>query len=273
MNLRIILSLVLLFTVPMSNACINTYAFELGGEGMDQQRANAELNSMDQQFKTHQELNDYGVMLIYAHQYEKAIQVFKEIEKTHHLLAKTAANLGTAYELNGEIEKAQYWIAQGIKRNPHIHDNSEWIHLKILDAKLAQKQNPDWINKHDVLGLDFGLSAAPKAKVEALFIQNQNLNLETILEHSKVQMDQRLRFVHNDPITAQILFNMANIEAVLFSGDEDTIWSLYQRANSTGFQNKALIEQRMNYIGSSNWYAFKRFLIGLKNTSLLCSHN
>ena len=115
MNARIIiLSFGLLFTVPASHACINTYAFDLGREGLDEQSAQAELKNLDKKFKTHQELNDYGVLLIYARQYNDAIEVFKGIEKSHPLLAKTAANLGTVYELNGDLEKAKYWINQGI---------------------------------------------------------------------------------------------------------------------------------------------------------------
>lgn len=261
----IILSFVLLFTVPASHACINTYAFDLGREGLDEQSAKAELKNLDKKFKTHQELNDYGVMLIYARQYNDAIEVFKGIEKSHPLLAKTAANLGTVYELNGDLEKAKYWINQGIKRDPNIHENSEWIHLKILDAQLEQRKNPNWIKSNDVLGLDFGYKAAPTAKVKTLDLKNHILSLENILEHSKIQMDQRLRFVNHDPISAQIIFNMANIEAVLLSGDEDDVLSLYELADSRGFVNKALIEQRIHYIRDSKWYALKRFFAEILN--------
>ena len=266
MNARIIiLSFGLLFTVPASHACINTYAFDLGREGLDEQSAQAELKNLDKKFKTHQELNDYGVLLIYARQYNDAIEVFKGIEKSHPLLAKTAANLGTVYELNGDLEKAKYWINQGIKSDPHIHENSEWIHLKILDAQLEQRKNPNWIKSNDVLGLDFGYKAAPKAKVKTLEFNNQMLSLENILEHSKIQMDQRLRFVKHDPISAQIIFNMANIETVLLSGNEDDVWSLYELADSRGFVDKALIEQRIHYIRDSKWYAFKRFFAEIIN--------
>ena len=205
------------------------------------------------------------MLLIYAHQYNDAIEVFKGIEKSHPLLAKTAANLGTVYELNGDLEKAKYWINQGIKRDSDIHENSEWIHLKILDAQLEQRKNPNWIKSNDVLGLDFGYKAAPKAKVKTLEFNNQMLSLENILEHSKIQMDQRLRFVKHDPISAQIIFNMANIEAVLLSGDEDDVWSLYELADSRGFVDKALIEQRIHYIRDSKWYAFKRFFAEIIN--------
>ena len=91
------------------------------------------------------------------------------------------------------------------------------------------------------------------------------LSLENILEHSKIQMDQRLRFVKHDPISAQIIFNMANIETVLLSGNEDDVWSLYELADSRGFVDKALIEQRIHYIRDSKWYAFKRFFAEIIN--------
>ena len=51
MNARIIiLSFGLLFTVPASHACINTYAFDLGREGLDEQSAQAELKNLDKSF-------------------------------------------------------------------------------------------------------------------------------------------------------------------------------------------------------------------------------
>lgn len=258
---KIILSFSLFFSIPSSYACINTYAFDLGRDGLDQQTAHEELKQISKKFKTHQELNDYGVLLIYAQQYNRAIEVFNEIEESHPYLAKTAANLGTAYELKGDLKQAKYWIQQGMQRDPNIHHGSEWIHIKILDAQINQLQDKQWIKHNDVLGLDFGQKAQPTAKVKSIDFNDQTFSLDEILEHSKIQMDQRLRFVEHDPISAQILFNMANIEVELLSGGEDEVWSLYELADSTGFVDKALIEKRIHYIRESKWYAFKRFVV------------
>ncbi len=50
------------------------------------------------------------------------------------------ANLGTAYELTGNDEKALELIRKAVAINPNSHYNSEWIHVRILEEKVGKKQ-------------------------------------------------------------------------------------------------------------------------------------
>lgn len=256
----------ILFTmIPLcsftTQACINTYAFEIGRAEYSQESAQDEIKKHSMRFKNVQERNDYGVLLIYAHRYQQAIEIFKQIEKQHPNLAKTAANLGTAYELAGQTEKAKYWIEQGIKRDPNIHEGSEWIHVKILDAQLQQKKDSKWIQKHDVLGLDFGQKSKPTAKIKTVHFQANHYDLDQVLAHSQIQMNQRLKFVKRDPISAQIVFNMANIEMINFNTDLDTVDVLYERALHLGYTQPKLIESRLDYFNHSKWFRFQAFFV------------
>jgi hypothetical protein len=54
-----------------------------------------------------------------------------------------AANLGTALELLGNKEEALHWIREGIRRNPQSHEGTEWLHAKILEAKIAAQKDAD----------------------------------------------------------------------------------------------------------------------------------
>lgn len=250
-----------------AHACINNYALELGSGGLTQQTAQNQLAQGDfPKSKSVEDLNDYGVLLIYAHQFDQAIKIFQDIEKSHPNLAKTAANLGTAYELAGQSEKAKYWIEQGIQRDPNIHRGSEWIHVKILDAKIQQQKDSTWIQRHDVLGLDFGQAAEPKAKVKTVQFQHKHYDLDQILLHSQTQMDQRLRFVKRDPISAQIIFNMANIEMLNYNLADKTVDLLYRRAQDIGYHNPKLIESRLDYFQHSKWFRFKAFFVNAYQT-------
>ncbi|CAM9188565.1 tetratricopeptide repeat protein [Acinetobacter bereziniae] len=251
----------------VTHACINNYVLELGSDGLDQQTAQNQLAQGDfPKSKSVEDLNDYGVLLIYAHQFDQAIQIFQRIEKLHPNLAKTAANLGTAYELAGQSEKAKYWIEQGIQRDPNIHQGSEWIHVKILDAKIQQQKDSTWIQRHDVLGLDFGQAAEPKAKVKTVQFQHKHYDLDKILLHSQTQMDQRLRFVDHDPISAEIIFNMANIEMLNYNLADDTVDLLYRRAQDIGYHNPKLIEARLDYFQQSKLFRFKAFFVNIYQT-------
>lgn len=249
------LSLVWVLSNPVA-ACINSYAFDLGREGISQDQAKQKLAKINQkELKTYQQQNDYGVLLIYAHQYSKAIQVFQKIEKEHPNIGKTAANLGTAYELNGQLDMAQKWIQQGMQRDSNIHEGSEWIHVKILQAHIEQKTNAKWIQDHDVLGLDFGDKEYPIPYVMKAKYQDKSYRLATVLEHSKIQMNQRLQFVRaDDPIVGQILFNMANIEILERNWNDHIIATLYDLAKYSGYDNQTLLQKRANYVQQAPWY-------------------
>lgn len=243
------------------HACINSYAFDLGHSheisDIDAEEALKKINPNTIFKQPYQQINDYGVYLIYTKQYQKAIQTLERLEKMHPNLAKTAANLGTAYELNGQPEQAKIWIEKGIRLDPKIHEGSEWIHVKILDAQIQQKKNSKWIQQHDVLGLDFGREARPSANIKKAVYLDQKYNLNTVLQHSKIQMNQRLRFVSQDPLSAQILFNMGNIEVYQLNNEEWVSETLYDMAQNLGYVDVALLKQRRDYVQNSTWFAWK----------------
>ena len=126
-----------------------------------------------------------------------------------------------------------------------------------MDAQIQQKKNSQWIQQHDVLGLDFGQQERPIAKVKKAVYLDQQYNLNTVLEHSKIQMNQRLRFVSQDPLTAQILFNMANIEVYQLNNEEWVSETLYDIAENLGYSDLALLTQRRDYAKNSTWFAWK----------------
>jgi len=138
--------------------------------------------------------NDYAAALVFAGRYADAIAVLIAIERDYPEQYTTAANLGTAYELNGEVENAKVWIQKGIERNPNSHAGTEWLHLAILDAKLKLRQEPDWLKKHSVLEGQEKRTRAEK---------------ETALEY---QLNERLNFIkENDPIMCDLFYQAAQI--------------------------------------------------------------
>ena len=94
---------------------------------------------------------DYSVALIRVGRVADAIVELRAIEAAFPRRYQTAANLGTAYELDGKLELALEWIARGIERNPDSHGGTEWLHVAILQAKLKMKADPAWLSGHNVL--------------------------------------------------------------------------------------------------------------------------
>lgn len=260
---KILICLLFFANISSTFACMNTYDMELHTGYYD---VNYYLDKFKQKPPSNfEELNDYGVTLIHAKRYKEAIQIFSKLEKERKDIAQIAANLGTTYELDGQTELARHWIAQGIKRDPNIHEGSEWIHLKILDAQIAQRINSNWIKHNDVIGLNFGTKDVPKAKIKNIEVDGKKYSLSNIFTHSKAQMLQRLPFVDNDPITAQILFNMANIEVIQMHEADDAADVLYSKAANLGYIDQELLNARIYYINHSKWYKFKRFFVEIIN--------
>jgi tetratricopeptide (TPR) repeat protein len=181
--------------------------------------------------------SDYGVMLIYNGQYTKAQNIFKEIEAKKPGLYATAANLGTVNELLGQDQQAYKWIKRAIEINPKSHHGSEWIHLKILDAKVHAHGNPDYYRTHDILGLNFGSDKIPSRKVSR--------DLYKVKEQLYDQLAERLTFIKpKDPIVAQLLFDAGNITAI--TDDVKTALEVYAQAREYGYSGLT-IDKREKY--------------------------
>jgi tetratricopeptide (TPR) repeat protein len=155
--------------------------------------------------------NDYAAVLVHLGRSAEALEILKNIETEKPGKYETAANIGTAYELLGDNVSALKWIKEGIKRNPDSHGGSEWVHVKILEAKIQLATDPDWLKTHSVLGLDFGSELAPKKPKREMNPRDPRLIKEAI----KYQLQERLQFVTApNPIVADLLSDFANLIAL-----------------------------------------------------------
>jgi tetratricopeptide (TPR) repeat protein len=96
--------------------------------------------------------SDIAVNLGYLGRYTEALDILKKLQAAYPEDYTIAANLGTTYELLGKNELALQFIKKGLQLNPESHEGSEWVHVKILEAKIKMATAPDWIYKNRVLG-------------------------------------------------------------------------------------------------------------------------
>ena len=152
--------------------------------------------------------SDYSIALMYLGRSKEAVDLLQSLEKEQPGHYFVAANLGTAYELTGNNENAAHWIAEGIRRNPDSHEGTEWLHLKILEAKIAQQKDPDYFKKHSVLEL------TPQEMTDETPIGKEKISAEKLAEAIEHQLGERMQFVKPpDPAVASLLFDYAAIEA------------------------------------------------------------
>lgn len=179
--------------------------------------------------------NDYAVALAHLGRYKEALEILKKIEAEHPGKYVTAANMGTVYELLGDNEQALKWIKEGIKRNPRSHNGTEWVHVKILEAKLALAKDPDWLKTHSVLGLDFGNDLVPKKPAKPDDVHYAIL----------YQLQERLQFVTEppDPIVADLLADLGNVIAA--TGPIESAIPVYRFALEFQPVRADLVKQRL----------------------------
>lgn len=150
-----------------------------------------------------------AVALVHLGKYPEALRIFEKDEKTYKDSYNTAANLGTTYELLGKNEKALLWIKEGLNRDPGSHYRTEWLHVKILEAKIALEKDPKWLEKNTVLGIDWEKASADISVTDHRGQQKSAKEIENALAY---QLHERMEFVKPpDPIVAQLLFDLSNL--------------------------------------------------------------
>ncbi len=170
----------------------------------------ARLASADPEEKWRHEA-DLAVLNLRFNKVAESVTTLERLTRAQPKEYILAANLGTAYELAGRDEDALVWIKRAMELDPSSHEGTEWLHVKILEAKLASKADPTWWKSNSVLGLDFGNGKKPR-RPEANF---GNERVEAVEKALLYQLRERLSFVKPpDAIVGDLLFDFANLVAL-----------------------------------------------------------
>jgi tetratricopeptide (TPR) repeat protein len=146
-------------------------------------------------------LSDYAVNLMKIGKPKQAQRILAELNKHYPNEYKIATNLGTAYELNGELDSAIRYIKRGMQLNPDSHEGSEWVHLKVLQTKFKLKKDPNYLDNHTVLELS-------KAQEKDSLVRYQIM----------IQARERFPFTPGpDKIMASIIVDLADCYASTYS--------------------------------------------------------
>lgn len=183
-------------------------------------------------------LSDVGYIYILIGRYQEAINLYLEIEEKEPDRYSTASNIGTTYELIGENEKALYWIKKSVQIDPNSHWDSEWLHIKILEAKIKGEQ---YITSDFLLGTNFGKGAKPTSELP----KDSLINLMYSISY---QLNERVTFIKGEnKIVAQLLFDLANVFTILNQYPYDNPVKTFELSKEYGFDDP-IIQKRINYI-------------------------
>ncbi len=186
-------------------------------------------------------LSDIGYVLIIEGKYSDALAIYLEIEKKAPNRYSTASNIGTIYELLGDDQKAYIWIQKAIRLNPNAHDGSEWLHLKILEAKLNKLKNPD---SNFFFSTSFGTFNHVQTELS-------DRKIERLIRDIYYQLNERITFIkEKDVIIAHLLFELGNL--CLLEGKKYDALQNLKMAKEYGL-NSELLNRRIAFAEGLNW--------------------
>lgn len=203
-------------------------------------------------------LSDKGYLLIIQKKYDEALKLYLNIEKIKPNRYSTASNIGTLYELMGDNEKAYNWIKKSIQLNPESHNGSEWIHLKILEAKIKNLEN---ISSRFLLNTDFGTTGTPETKLS-------KEEVEKLAKSVYFQVNERMSFIEpKDKIISILLFELGNL--VQLKGEYENALQIYRTARLYGYDGDLIVARMINSAqGKAEYYREKTIEFGTKLKTL-----
>lgn len=204
------------------------------------------LDSLYKATKDLDYLSDKGLLLILLKQYDKAINLYLEIENIEPNRYSTASNIGTAYELIGQNDKALSWINKSIKINPTAHFNSEWIHSNILQAKI---KGDSYINSSFLINTKFtsnsnDFDSPPETKLS----QDELRKLSDALYY---QLNERVSFIKDkDDIVSNLMFSLGDLNYLQKNYiDAFVIYAIARKYSNEKFHKD--IDQRIDVVSTS----------------------
>ena len=193
-----------------------------------------ELDSLYRKTKKIEYLSDKGYVLVIQGKYKEALNLYLSIEKTHPNRYSTASNLGTIYELLGDNVNALKWIKRSVAISPDSHNGSEWLHIKILEAKI----NPSNIRGDFFIKTDFGKFDRPVSDLSV----NQSQKLINSIYY---QLNERMSFIKSeDPIIGLLLFELGNLS--MLESKYDDANEIFKIAKDYGHESD-LLERRISF--------------------------
>lgn len=216
--------LALLLFATNAHACLNIFSFDSSGRVhyleheflfstyYKQNEIEKLLKKLERKFNkgdySYQNVSNYGVYLLMAGRSKEGLDLFRALSKKYPGLYEICANTAVAYELNGNIDSAYLWQVKAMEINPQAHNNSEWIHLKILEARKHLLSDPGWCLDNNITGAVDSINS-----YKEYFDQygHENGNTRLIFREFIDQLEDRFPFTYaEDKVMGKLMFELGD---------------------------------------------------------------
>lgn len=201
-------------------------------------------------------LSDKGYVLIISKKYQEALEVYFQIEKIKPNRYSTASNIGTIYELLGKNKEALDWINKSIRINPKSHKGSEWIHSKILEAKIKGEK---YITSDFLININ--------SDDNRILLRLSKSKRKELINALYYQLNERISFIKDkDKIIAQLLFDLANL--LVADGNSSDAIIIYIKAEEYGYSPEKIHDKIIYANWESKDITYKKIYYKEKNNEL-----
>jgi hypothetical protein len=107
------------------------------------------------------EAADLGALLVRLGEPARAVQVLLPMQRTHPRHFRLLANLGTAWQLQGDLAQAAAALEQAVRLAPGKYVPAEQLHLRLV--RLRQRERPGGSRLDDLFGIRY---IGPSGKYE-----------------------------------------------------------------------------------------------------------
>jgi hypothetical protein len=118
----------------------------------EQEAARLEKASRDHKLSA-DELADLGALYVRLGETGKAVEVLRSAQREHPQHFRIVANLGTAWQLQGDLDQAAACLQQAVQLAPGKLEKAEEYHLKLV--RLRQREQRDRNDLDDLFGVRF----------------------------------------------------------------------------------------------------------------------
>jgi hypothetical protein len=135
----------------------------------------------------------------------------------------------------GQNQKAYTWIKKSIEINPESHKGSEWLHLRILEAKIKNLKD---LSGQFLLNTNFGTSNEPKTKLS-------KKEVDELTQSVYYQVNERMSFIEpKDKIISILLFELGNLAEL--KGENNSALATYRTARLYGYNDDLIVARMIN---------------------------
>ena len=132
---------------PVAGAAANT-----GRAAYETAAANLEKAARDRKL-TADEKADLGAIYVRLGEATKAVEVLRAAQRDHPNHFRIAANLGTAWQAQGDLEQAAVALQQAVKLAPGKWQKAEELHLKLVRQRQRQPRGTQILD--DLFGIRY----------------------------------------------------------------------------------------------------------------------